>query len=101
MKIQANLYFFQGEVELVFNKYGNGRTAILLVDKEDKSPVAVATVNIPDYHDLKDDEVIIKNYSENDGMIETLQEAGVIGPIIKSIPVGYAAGFLHKLLIQP
>ncbi len=100
MKIQAELQFFQGEVELVFNKYGNGRTAIVLVDTEDNAPLLVATINVPEYIDLKDDEVIIKNYSENDGVIPILMINGVIGPALDTIPVGYATATIHKLLIQ-
>ena len=101
MKIQAELQYFQGEVELVFNKYGNGRTAIVLVDTEDNAPVLVATVNVHEYLDLKEDEVIIKNYSENKGLIPILMINGVIGPALSDIAVGYSTASIHQLLIQP
>jgi hypothetical protein len=60
----------------VFTEYNNGRTAILL-KCEDGSALATATINLPEV-DLNDDEVIIKNYSENSGMVNALVEAGIV-----------------------
>lgn len=62
---------------LQVHQYGNGRPALVLVDQKDGQRVAVASVNIPDL-DLKDGEVAIKNYSENEGMVEALMAADVI-----------------------
>ena len=59
-------------------KYGNGRTAIQLIDSRDYEPIATATVNIPQVP-LDPDEVIIKNYSENEGIESPLIQAGIIG----------------------
>lgn len=55
----------------------NGRKAITLIDVEDYSPVATATINMPDVH-LGPNEVIVKNYSENDGMLQALVDAGIV-----------------------
>ncbi|ENH96703.1 hypothetical protein J416_09404 [Gracilibacillus halophilus YIM-C55.5] len=64
-----------------FGKYLNGNTAIQLVDAEDDSLVAVATVN----GEIKNTEEIvgIKNWSENEGMVDALIDAGVIEPDLK------------------
>lgn len=78
--------------------YKNGRTVLQLIDVTDHSPIAVATVNLPDVS-LEPDEVIIKNYSENEGMSEALQIAGVIGEPLRSIRTGYVFVMVHKLLI--
>jgi hypothetical protein len=72
---------------------GNDATAITLVDAEDESPVATCTVNIvkehyhPDLHneitfsgDLPKNQCYIKTWSENNGMIESLMEAGIVKP---------------------
>lgn len=57
--------------------YSNGRKAIELIDSEDGSPIARATVNLP--NDILDDNhVFIKNYSENEGMEDALINAGII-----------------------
>ena len=58
-------------------RYGNGRTALQLVDAEDGSPIATATVNLAD-QPLGDGEVFIKDYAENTGMLASLERAGVV-----------------------
>lgn len=78
----------------------NQRKAIQLIDPEDGSNIAVATVNIPEAT-IADDEVIIKNYSENEGIEEALIEAGIIdAPIVKTVQTGYVTCNVHKLLIS-
>ena len=56
----------------------NGRTALELECKGER--IAVATLNLGEIK-LEPGEVIIKSYSENEGMYEALLEAGVIGPV--------------------
>jgi hypothetical protein len=75
--------FADEKCTLTFDKYTNGRTAMQLWC-ENGEPMAKATVNVPDI-DIPDDCVIIKDYSENEGMFKALVEAGVIG----AIPVDY------------
>ena len=60
-----------------FDFYLNGRLAIRLVDANNGEDVAMATVNVQDY-DLPPNEVIVKDYSENEGMCNALVEAGLI-----------------------
>jgi hypothetical protein len=68
-----------GDYELIaqFAKYANGQTAIKLIDIADGFPFATATVCVEDDL-LKEGEVAIKNYSENEGILESLIEAEVI-----------------------
>lgn len=61
--------------EVSTSHYKNGRVALLL--SEDGQPITVATVNLPD-EDLKPNEVAIKNYSENEGILDALIEAGIV-----------------------
>jgi len=64
--------------EVVATYYNNnGKKAIQLIDHEDGSPVAKATINI-DGIEVKPDQIIIKNYGENTGMAEALIKAGII-----------------------
>lgn len=58
-------------------RYGNGRLSLQLVDAEDGSPVATASVNIPEAK-LAADEVAIKSYGENEGVLPALEAAGII-----------------------
>ena len=69
--------FKQWTCNVNFAKYVNGRPAIMLSDIEDGSPVAKATINIPEI-ELDNNEVIIKDYSENEGVLDVLLNAGII-----------------------
>lgn len=63
------------ELTLQKTTYKNGGTALQLMDAEDGFPYAMATVWI---EGLAEDEVAIKNYSENEGILETLIDAGIV-----------------------
>lgn len=85
---------------VVLDKYtSNDRTAILLLEKETGDNIAVASINLPKY-DLKDDEVIIKNYSENEGILEVLIEAKIISEPSVMIQTGFVKCPVCKLLIK-
>lgn len=59
--------------------YSNGRVALQLRDAVTGDPIAICTVNLPEV-DLEPSEVLIKDWSENEGMADALQRAGVIHP---------------------
>lgn len=85
-------------LSVVFKKYyDNGRTAITLIDQEDGMPYCTATINVPEI-DLLPDEVIIKNYSENEGILELLEKAGYIQDTGDIVYVGMAEANICKLL---
>lgn len=80
-------------------KYAEGdRIALQLVDAEDGCPVAMATVNITE-ESLEPDEVIIKDWSENEGILEDLMLAGIISKPIRIVPSGFVFGHVCKLLV--
>ena len=56
----------------------NERKAIVL--KNDEGVVATATVNMPDYP-CGDDQIHVKDYSENEGMLQALIDNGIVDPI--------------------
>lgn len=64
-------------VSIKLDKYANGRTRICLLDSIDNEPYAVATTNLPDVL-LLDNEVIVKDYSENEGMLEFLTTNNIV-----------------------
>lgn len=64
--------------------YRNDRIALELIDEKNGEPVLVATVNILK-ETINTDEVIIKNYSENEGILEVLIRRGIL-----SFPLRYA-----------
>ncbi len=69
--------------------YSNGRTALLLEDAKTGESVAVATVNLP-HENLEPGQVFIKDYSENHGMLEALEKAGIVKATGETVHSGFA-----------
>ena len=69
-------------------QYENGRPALRLIDAEDGSPITSATVNLPDKR-LGKNQVLVKSYSENEGLLEALVAAGVVKPTGQMVRSGF------------
>ena len=65
------------EVYIRQRNYPNGRPALELIDVTDHIPYAVATVNLPDVL-LEDNEVLVKDYSENEGILDFLIDNNIV-----------------------
>ena len=74
------------------------RIALQLTDCTDGEPVAVASVHMPDIS-LAPDEVVIKDYSENEGMLDALVATGVISPPLRTILLQYVTLYVCRCLI--
>jgi len=80
------------QVTVELSKYSNGRTSITLMEHNDEFgplPYAVASVNLPDVL-LLENEVLIKDYSENEGMYEFL----LTNNIVRHTGKGYQSQFV-------
>ena len=89
--------FKEWNCNVEYGTYYNGRTSIRLTQNGEQ--IAVATVNIP-AHNVPDGHVLIKNWSENQGIAQALQDAGVIKLTGKAIPTGFVEALEAKLLIN-
>ena len=85
---------------LRFGFYGNNRTAIELIDSEEGDVIAVCSINLVD-EDLQDDEIAIKDYAENKGMLKALIDASVVSEPIRFVKMGYVEIPICKLLVKP
>jgi hypothetical protein len=63
-------------------EYTNGGTAIRIIDANDGMPVATASVWIGN---LFNDEIAIKDYSENEGILDALVQAEIVHPPHRSV----------------
>lgn len=75
----------------------NNRPALRLVDVVTGEPIAVATINVPELK-LGPDEVVIKDYSENRGLLTVLVKAGIVCPTGQLVATGYELSQVCKLI---
>jgi len=80
--------FRKKKLTLGFDRYYNERLCITLIDANTGEEYLRATVNIPDV-ELGKDELIIKDYSENEGILKALVDAGVIEETGKYVQTGF------------
>jgi hypothetical protein len=97
MKITHKTPYGEYKLSMSISKYTNGQTAIKLFDMADGMPFATATVAIDDQ--LLEGEVAIKDYSENEGILDSLIEAGVIDHPHALYQSGWVKIPICKLLI--
>jgi len=89
---------------IVKSEYKNGGTALLLKaaqaypeqDIHEDDDIAVASVWLPA---IKEGEVAIKDYSENEGMLQCLRDAGVVSEPVCWEHSGFVDIPICKLLI--
>jgi len=96
MRVIKTIQFKEWKCSINISSYAinNKIRSILLYDIEDGSPIATASVF---HNDLKEDEVGIKDWSENEGMYDTLLKANVIHPYHRKIKSGYVEILVCKL----
>ena len=78
-------------------RYRNGRLALELIDAEDGCPVMTATVNLPEVK-LEENEIIIKNYSENEGVLEFLIENKITSNPVRCVNNGFVDFPIVKII---
>lgn len=79
-----NVCFKYWNCTTVWGFYGDGRVGLRLVEGD--APVATATVNTAVRVDL--DEIIVKDYGENEGMLDALVTAGVVEQAFQAVYIG-------------
>jgi hypothetical protein len=105
-KLDIRLPYYQGNCSLWLGQYTVNKTPSLqLISIPDPSdpddfaePVATCTVCVPEF-DLSQEHVLIKSWSENEGMEQELQRHGIIGPRVGHVACGYCEVSIHQLLI--
>lgn len=80
---------------MTFGRYANGRTAIEFYGQSG-SPLCRATINMPG-EKLADDEVVLKNYSENEGLLECMIDHGLVEDTGRRVTLDYCEAAIVKL----
>jgi hypothetical protein len=95
----SKVKFKQWNCTLNRSRYMNGRLALYLTTPNE-GRIAICTTNLPN-EPLAPDEVFIKDYSENEGMLDALAHAGVISapPILTYTQSGHVRIPKVKILL--
>ena len=94
--ITENFHKWRPEV----HQYPNGRLAVEYITEEDGYPesACIATINLPE-EDIPYGYVIVKDYSENQGIYECMLDTGHIGPEENRAYSGFISAPVCKLLL--
>jgi len=98
MSYKIKTKYSESNVDLSWGQYSNGRKALQIIDTEDGCPIMVATVNVPE-EPLAENETIIKNYSENEGVLDFLQENKIVGQVKREIRIGFVSCQVVDVLV--
>lgn len=88
------------ELEVERAMYANGQNAILLYEEGQPYMTATVKVNVPGeaYYPIDEEtDVVIKNYSENQGILEALVEGGIIEEPHATIGMNFVTLYVCKL----
>ncbi|CAM3854248.1 hypothetical protein [Aquirufa aurantiipilula] len=78
-------------------EYKNSQTALELISTLDGSTVLTASISIPEIA-LGKNELIIKDYSENEGVLSFLVENNIVRPLGKYIENGLITAEIVELV---
>lgn len=74
-------------------------TALLLIDADDGSPVTTASINVAGTsEDLLKDKIVLKTYSENEGLLALLEDEGIVEHTGRSMQTGYETSPVVRLI---
>lgn len=91
---------YQGyNIHLSIKRYANGRPCIELFDEDDGFPFARATANVTEWQP-GEDEILIKNYSENEGLLDWLVSNGIVEDTLRTHRSGFIFLNICKLLVK-
>ena len=93
--VQMRTRFINESVVIQKATYPNGSTALLL-KSENGEPLGYATAVLEELP--ANGHVFIKDWNENDGVLDALQQAGIVGPVVRSVPAGFVAAQEVELL---
>ncbi len=84
------------EVTIIEKRYGNDRIALVMVDAQG-TPMLTATTNLPVKY-VRPGHVFIKNWSENEGVLEWLINNQIVEDTGERVNSGHVQVPLVKLL---
>ena len=98
MKKKAKAFKFgRYTVNIQTGRYSNDRLALELVSARNNESLYVATVNVPEVV-LQPNQLLIKNWSENEGILQFLIDNKIVSRSKQLVKVG--AGFVSADIVE-
>ena len=93
-----NIQFKSWNCKVIATHYAHDMSkAIHLIDANTHEPITKATVHV-DHDAISDSVIAIKDYSENEGMVDTLVNVGIIHPEpVATITTNHVSIPMHEL----
>lgn len=82
---------------LKLGQYSNGRIAIIAEGADTEEQWATISVNIPEAK-LSDDEICIKNWSENEDIVKAVYSTGIFEDTGRVVPTGFVAAPIWRVV---
>ncbi len=93
-------YIHEQNCQLRFDKYQDGSTALQILSSRGE-PLIKVTSCLSHLILEEEDQIIVKDYAENEGILACLVELEIIEDLEDPIPSGYAILNVCKLLVNP
>ena len=97
--VHVKTKYYTGNTTLLFRRYADKSVAIQGVDPTDGSALFTATVCLP--RPPRPGHVWLKGWSENEGIPEALEAAGIVKLTEQTQKTGYVEAVEAKLLVSP
>lgn len=95
--VRPEVVEFQGRTYRVRQgRYPHGGATWLQLINDGEEPVATATVNLPEQR-ISAEEALVKSWSENEGMLESLVAAGIVEDTGRTVPSGFVRANLVRV----
>lgn len=84
--------------DLLLNKYISNNALALSMVSPEEGPIAKCSLNV---EGLESDELAIKDYAENEGMLDALVEQGIVQIPHRHVIAGFELIPVVRLVVQP
>lgn len=98
----VNAKYLDDDVYISLGRYQDKSIAIRLNLALTGEPLSVPTVCLAQYGEIPaEGNVFIKDWEENEGILKGLQEAGIVGDVVREVPAGFATAYEVPFLLSP
>lgn len=91
-------YLKPHKAKLSYLRYADGNPCIHILGADSGNVLMTATTNVEGYKSLAKNRILVKNWSENEGLLDCLEEQGIIRRTGYEVPAGFVTAIECELL---